>query len=116
MRQLPLLCTPPAFSVADEPMDPGAAGPAADAQVYANGFELVPAWQARPARSVRRLAVVAVGTVAVAVAVALAAGRGNDAQALRERTAAHRGTSAPASPLVVRAASPERGVARRSRR
>jgi hypothetical protein len=116
MRPLPLLSTPPAISVAGEPLDALAASRAGDAPPSTNGFELVPTWQARPLRRLRRLPAVAVPVMAVAVLGALSAGREHDARALREPTAAQRSTSAPASPLVVRAATPGRDGWRRAGR
>ncbi len=116
MRPLPLLSTPPAINVADEPWGARAAGRAGDTPPFPNGFELVPAWQARPSRRLRRLPVAVVPAMAVAVLVVLSAGREHDARALREPTAAQRSTSAPASPLVVRAANPGRVLGRRSGR
>src|SRR4051794_33170297 len=116
MRPLPLLSTPPAINVADEPWGARAAGRAGDAPPAPNGFELVPAWQARPSRRLRRLPAAVVPALAVAVLVALSAHHEHDARALRGLTAAQRTTGAPASPLVVRAATPGRVLGRRSGR
>jgi hypothetical protein len=86
MRCLPLFSTPPSIAVADEPLDDAVASAAASL-VSTAGLEFVPAWQARPARRVRRLSA-AVPLVAVAAAAALWTGHDDDARALRERPAA----------------------------
>src|SRR4051794_26276998 len=101
MRPLPLLSTPQAIHVADEPLDALTADRSADAPPSSNGFELAPAWQARPPRRLRRLPAVLVPAMAVAVLVALSADHEHDAQALRDPTAAQPSTSAPAIALVV---------------
>jgi hypothetical protein len=106
MRHLPTLSTPPAIAITNEPLDDAAALSAA-ALNSADGLELVPAWQARPPRHMRRLSA-AVPLVAVLAASVLWLERGGDARALRERPAAAASEAAPGA-LVVRA-----GPARRA--
>jgi hypothetical protein len=100
MRHLPTLSTPPAIAITNEPLDNAAALSAA-ALNSAEGLELVPAWQARPPRHMRRLSA-AVPLVAVLAASVLWLERGGDARALRERPAAAASEAAPGA-LVVRA-------------
>jgi DNA-binding transcriptional LysR family regulator len=82
---LPALVTsPPPIEIAEEPLGDGAAPTAADALLSGDGFAIVPGWQARPPRRLRRLSV-AVPIVAGVAAAALWIGRDDDARALRER-------------------------------
>src|SRR3954453_19143185 len=99
MRDLPTLSTPPAIAITSEPLDDAAARTAA-ALNSAEGLELVPAWQARPPRHMRRLSA-AVPLIAVLAASVLWIERGGDARALRERPAA--ASEAAPGALVVRA-------------
>ena len=73
-----------------------------------DGFDIIPAWQARPPRRLRRLSAAVPLVVAVAAAAALWVGRDDDARALRERPAsaiASETAPAPAHALVVNAAA-----------
>src|SRR3954471_13966167 len=101
MRHLPTLSTPPAIAITNEPLDDAAALTAA-ALNSAEGLELVPAWQARPPRHMRRLSA-AVPLVAVLAASALWLERGGDARALRERPSAAAASEAAPGALVVSA-------------
>src|SRR5215217_2779738 len=115
MRRPALLSTPPSIAIADEPLGEGTA---AEALLSSDGFEIVPAWQARPPRRLRRLSA-AVPLVAVAAAAALWVGRDDDARALRERppsAIASETAHAPAQALVVSAAPAGRAGAARSGR
>src|SRR4051812_35657833 len=99
MCRIQFLSAPPAIIIDDEPLgvDHGDWSP-----VSAAGFELVPAWHARPARG-RRRALAALPALAVAAAAALSVGGGHDATPMR---AAPAKPSAPAqSTLVVQAAA-----------
>jgi hypothetical protein len=107
MRHLPTLSTPPAIAITNEPLDDAAALSAAGLS-SAEGLEIVPAWQARPPRRMRRLSA-AVPLVAVLAASALWLERGGDARALRERPAAAAASEAAPGALVVSA-----GPARRA--
>src|SRR5688500_14513363 len=101
MRRPAPFSTPPSIAIADEPLGGGAPLAAAKALPSSDGFEIVPAWQARPPRRLRRLSA-AVPLVAVAAAAALWVGRDDDARALRERPAsAPAAETAPAHALVV---------------
>src|SRR5688500_13460557 len=118
MRRPALLSTPPSIAIADEPLGDGAALTAADALLLCDGFEIGPAWQARPPRRLRRLSA-AVPLVAIAAAGALWVGRDDDARALRERPSsavASETAPAPAHALVVSAAPAARAGAARSGR
>jgi hypothetical protein len=116
MRHPALFSAPPSITIADEPLGDGAALTAWDGLLSIDGFEIVPAWQARPPRRLRRLSA-AVPLVAAAVAAALWIGRDDDARALRERPAsAVASETAPAHALVVSAASARRAGAGRSGR
>ena len=118
MRRPALFSTPPSIAIADEPLRDGAALTTAEALFSSNGFELVPVWQARPPRRLRRLSA-AVPLVAVAAAAALWVGRDDDARALRERppsAIASETAPAPAHALVVSAAPAARAGSRRSGR
>src|SRR5829696_1882028 len=102
MRRPALFSTPAPITIADEPLGDGAAHTLRSG----DGFEVVPAWQARPPRRLRRLSA-AVPLVAVAAAAALWVGRDDDARALRERppsAIASETAPAPAHALVVSAA------------
>src|SRR5215210_3406985 len=100
MRRPALFSTPPSIAIADESLGDGEALTAVEALLSSDGFEIVPAWQARPPR---RLSA-AVALVAVAAAAALWVGRDDDARALRERLASSVASeSVPAHALVVSA-------------
>jgi hypothetical protein len=107
MRHLPILSTPPAITITNEPLD-DAAALSATGLSSAEGLELVPAWQARPPRRMRRLSAV-VPLVAVLAASVLWLERGGDARALRERPAAAVAPEAAPVALVV-SAGPARGA------
>jgi hypothetical protein len=116
MRRPALFSTPPSIAIGDEPLGGGAALAAGETLLSSNGFEIVPAWQARPPRRLRRLSA-AVPLLAVAAAVALWVGRDDDARALRERPSsaiASETAPAPAHALVVSAAPAARAGSRRS--
>lgn len=116
MRRPALFSTPPSITIADEPLGDGAAFTAAETLLSGDGFEIVPAWQARPPRRLQRLSA-AVPLVAVAAAAALWVGRGDDARALRERPApAVASETAPTHALVVSAAPARRAGSGRSGR
>src|SRR3954468_2194607 len=89
----------PSVVIDDEPLgvDPGDPAPGSGA-----GFELVPAWQARPGRS-RRRALAPLPALAVAAAVALSVGTGRDATPVR---AGQVRPADPARPALVVQASP----------
>ena len=115
MRRPALFSTPPSIAIADEPLGDGAAPAAVDILCSGDGFEIVPAWQARPPRRLRRLSAAVPLVVAVAAAAALWVGRDDDARALRERPAIASETQpAPARALVVNAAPAARAGSRRS--
>src|SRR3954447_16829744 len=102
MRRIRILSAPPAIVIDEEPLgvDPGDSPP-----VCVEGFEVVPAWQARPARPARgrRRVLAAVPALAGAAAVALSVSGSHGAT--HTRAGAVRPT-APARPaLVVRASS-----------
>src|SRR5215218_4280805 len=116
MRRPALFSTPPSIAIADESLGDGEALTAVEALLSSDGFEIVPAWQARPPRRLRRLSA-AVPFVAAAAAAAVWIGRDDDARALRERpTAAVASETVPAHALVVSAASADRAASRRSGR
>jgi hypothetical protein len=98
MRRIRVLSAPPAIVIDEEPLgvDPGESPP-----VSVEGFELVLAWQARPARGRRRV-LAAVPALAGAAAVALSASGGHGATPIR--AGAVRST-APARPALVVQAS-----------
>lgn len=99
MRRVRLLSSPPAITIDDESLgvDHGDWPP-----VSVAGFELVPMWQARPARG-RKRALATLPALAVAGALALSVGAGHDATPIR--SAPLRPAAPPQSPLVVRAAA-----------
>jgi hypothetical protein len=107
MRRPALFSAPPSIVIADEPVGDGGAHTAATILLSGGGLELVPAWEARPPRRVRRLSAV-LPLVAVAAAAALWSGRGDDARALRERPAAVASELAHGQALVVSAAPARR--------
>jgi hypothetical protein len=116
MRRPALFSTPRSITIADEPLGDGAALTPSEGLLSSDGFEIVPAWQARPPRRLRRLSA-AVPLVAVAAAAALWIGRDDDARALRERPAAAVASeTAAAHALVVSAAPARRAGAGRSGR
>src|SRR3954454_4148187 len=75
MRRIRIFSAPPAIVIDEEPLgvDPGDSPP-----VSVEGFELVRAWQARPARGRRRV-LATVPALAGAAAVALSVSGGHDA-------------------------------------
>ena len=104
MRRIRLLSAPPAIAIDDEPLgivDPGDWPP-----VSAEGFELVPAWQARPARGRRRV-LAALPALVVAAAVALSVGPGNEPTPMRADPVR---AAAPARRALVVQASPARAT------
>ena len=103
MRGPALLSTPPSIMIADEPLGDGAATTVAEALLSSDGIEIVPAWQARPPRRMRRLSP-AVPFLALAVAGALWIGRDDNARTLRDAPAgAVASEAAPGEALVVSA-------------
>jgi hypothetical protein len=98
MRRIRLLSAPPAIVIAEEPLgvDPGESP-----TVSVAGFELVPAWQARPARGRRRV-LAAVPALAGAAAVAVSASGGHGATPMRAGAVKR---TAPARPALVVQAS-----------
>jgi hypothetical protein len=116
MRRPAPFSTPPSIAIADEPLGGGEALTAAEALLSSDGFEIVPAWQARPPRRLRRLSA-EVSLVAAAAAAALWIGRDDDARALRERPAsAVASETTPAHAVVVNAAPAIRAGSRSSGR
>jgi hypothetical protein len=116
MRRPALFSTPRLIAIADEALGDGEALTAAEALLSGDGFEMIPSWQARPPRRVRRLSAT-LPLVAVAAAAALWVGRDDDARALRERPAsAVASETVPAHALVVSAAPAGRAVSRRAGR
>jgi hypothetical protein len=99
MRRIQLLSTPPAIVIDDEPLGESHGD---WSLVSGAGFELVPAWHARPARGLRR-ALAMLPALAVAAAAALSVVGGHDAIPTRVRP------TKPAAPaqaaLVVQAAT-----------
>lgn len=107
MGRLPLLSTPPPIAIADEPLEAAAPPPPAGAAGSTAGLEVVPPWQARSPRRVRRLSVAPI-VIALVVTIVVVTGRGHDAQALRERPARQSTTqSVPRQPLIVSAPADE---------
>ena len=110
MRPVSFLSTPPRITVAAEPLG-DAAPPDANALDALEGLEIVPWWQARPARRGRGLwAATPAALAAVATAVALVPGRDAvDARAGAGTGIAPRATSPPlvvsARPLTTTEAS-----------
>src|SRR5689334_1451456 len=99
MRRIRILSAPPTIVIDEEPLgvDPGESPSA-----FVEGLELVPAWQARPARGKRR-ALAALPALAGAAAVAISVSGSHRATPMR--AGAVRPT-APARPaLVVQASS-----------
>jgi hypothetical protein len=112
----PLFSTPPSITIADEPLGDGATLTAADSLLSSDGLEIVPAWQARPPRRLRRLSA-AVPLPLAAIAAAIWIGRDDDARALRKRPAATVASeTAHAHAVVVSAARARRAGAGRSGR
>src|SRR4051794_24359448 len=99
MRRCRILSAPPAILIDEEPLgvDAGDSPP-----VCVEGFELVPAWQARPARGRRRV-LAAIPALAGAAAVALSVSGSHGATPTR--AGALRPTAPPRPALVVRASS-----------
>src|SRR4051794_2856054 len=119
MRRPALSSTPPSIAIADEPLSGVEAPTAAEALLSSDGFEIVPAWQARPPRRLRRLSAAASLIVAVAAAATLWVGRDDGARALHERptsTVASETAIGRAHALVVSAAPAGRAESRRSGR
>src|SRR3954451_20646293 len=98
MRRIRIFSAPPAILVDEEPLgvDPGDLPP-----VCVEGFELVPAWQARPARGRRRV-LAAIPALAGAAAVALSVSGGHGAS---PTSAGAVRPTAPARPALVARAS-----------
>ena len=107
MRRPALLSTPPSIAIADEPLGDGGAFASAEPALAGHGFEIVPAWQARPPRRLRRPSATA-PLIAAAAAAALWIGRGDDARALRERPAAAVASETARGQAVVVGAAPAR--------
>src|SRR3954454_2721582 len=99
MRRMRIFSAPPAIVIDEEPLgaDPGDSRPSC-----VEGFELVPAWQARPARGRRRV-LAAIPALAGAAAVALSVSGGHGATPVRAGAVAPTAPTRPA--LVVRASS-----------
>src|SRR3954452_20397494 len=97
MLRTRLLSAPPAIAIDDEPLG---ADRSDWVPISVEGFELMPAWQARPARARRRV-LATVPVLAVAAAVALSVGPGHGATPMRASKPA-----APARPALVVQASP----------
>src|SRR4051812_13255227 len=94
-----LLSAPPAIAIDDEPL---VADRSDWVPISVEGFELVPAWHARPARARRRV-LATVPVLAVAAAVALSVGPGHGATPMRAGAVK---PAAPARPALVLQASP----------
>src|SRR3954467_3750462 len=94
MRRIRILSAPPAIAIDEEPLgvEPGDWSPGS-----VEGFELMPAWQARPARGRRRV-LATVPALAGAAAVALSVSGGHDATPIRAGAVR---PAAPARPAVV---------------
>jgi hypothetical protein len=107
MRRPALFSTPPSIAIVDESLDDGAAFAAAAPVLSGHGFEMIPAWQGRPPRRLRRLSAT-VPLIAAAAAAALLIGRGDDARALRERPAATVASQAARGQALVVSAAPAR--------
>lgn len=107
MRRLPSLSTPPLIAIADEPLDDGHELIGAARLPSIDGFEIVPAWHARPPRRLRWVSAAA-PLMAVAVAVGLWVLQGNDPSALRERPAAASASKMAATHALVVSAAPAR--------
>src|SRR4051794_11894954 len=99
MLRTRLLSAPPAIAIDDEPL---VADRSDWVPISVEGFELVPTWQARPARARRRV-LATVPVLAVAAAVALSVGAGNGATPMRAGAVK---PAAPARPALVVQASP----------
>src|SRR3954452_20924850 len=95
MLRTRLLPAPPAIAIDDEPL---VADRSDWVPISVEGFELVPAWQARPARARRRV----LATVPV-LAVVLSVGPGHGATPMRAGAVK---PAAPARPALVVQASP----------
>src|SRR3954462_7835713 len=110
MRRIRILSAPPAIAIDEERLG---VEPGDSPRVSGEGFELMPPWQARPARGGRR-ALATVPALAGAAAVPLAVRGGHDATPIRA-VAVQR--VAPARPaFVVRAAPAPASDASRARR
>src|SRR3954471_21546615 len=98
MRRIRILSAPPAIVIDEEPLgvDPGDSPP-----VCVEGFELVPAWQARPAPGRRRV-LAAIPALAGATAVALSVSGSHNATPMRAGAVR---PPAPARPALVVEAS-----------
>jgi hypothetical protein len=105
MRRSARFSTPPPIVIAGEPLGDGVT--AAQPLLSGHGIEIVPAWQARPPRRLRRLSA-AVPMIAAAAAAALWLGHGDDARALRERPAAAVESEDARGPALVVSAAPAR--------
>src|SRR3954464_14841704 len=93
-----LLSAPPAIAIDDEPL---VADRSDWVPISVEGFELVPAWRARPVRVRRR--VLATPVLAVAAAVALSFGPGHGATPMRVGAVK---PAVPRRPALVVQASP----------
>src|SRR3954469_17743797 len=109
MRRVSILSTPPPIVVCRESLSDGAAadGSALDP---ADGLEIVPRWQARPARRRHRVWASAPVAIAAAAPVVVVGHGGGSTRQQPERRAL---PSRPAGPALVVAASP--GVQPKSR-
>src|SRR3954468_3534651 len=94
MLRTRLLSAPPAIAIDDEPL---VADRSDWVPISVEGFELVPAWQARPARARRRV-LATVPALAGAAAVALSVSGGHDATPIRAGAVR---AAAPARPALV---------------
>src|SRR4051794_38141948 len=99
MLRTRLLSAPPAIAIDDEPL---VADCTEWVPISVEGFELMPAWQARPVRARRRV-LATVPVLAVGAAVALSVGPGHGATPMR---AGGVKPAAPSRPALVVQASP----------
>jgi hypothetical protein len=99
MLRTRLLSAPPAIAIDDEPL---VADHSDWVPISVEGFELVPAWQARPARARRRV-LATVPVLAVAAAVAISVGPRHGATPIRAGAVK---PAAPSRPALVVQASP----------
>src|SRR3954451_6372393 len=93
MLRTRLLSAPPAIAIDDEPLG---ADRSDWVPICVEGFELVLAWQARPARARRRV-LATVPVLAVAAAVALSFGPGHGATPMRAGASNRRCQDGPRS-------------------
>jgi len=110
-----LLRSCPLIGIADEPFDDGSQCIGTHPHPSTAGFEIVPAWQARPPRRLRRIAA-ALPLIAVAAAAAAAVEWGDETAAVRARPAAAGSrVTATTQALVVHAAAVDARSARSAR-